>query len=79
MIPPILFKAKHAALWFWLGFMACMILSLGAKHLGWETVSVILSGGMLLFAVLFGGCVLLMFVLIFAAIIRFLIGGHRNV
>ena len=79
MLSAIAFKAKRAALWSWAGFAACMILSLGAKHLGWEAASVILSGGMLLLAISFGSCVLLMFVLVFPAIIRFLIGGRRNV
>jgi uncharacterized membrane protein YhaH (DUF805 family) len=79
IVPSILSKAKRAAFWSWLGFLACMISAAGARHFDYETTSTIFSGGMMLFGISFGFCVLLTFVLICAAIVRLIIRRGRNV
>ena len=79
MISPILVKAKRASFWLWLGFGVSMVAALVARHMGWDTLAVISSGVMLLFAASFGACIVLMAALILVAIFNFLVGGGRDV
>ena len=79
MIPTILFKTKRVALWLWLGAAICIASSALANHMGWGTVANILSGGIWLFALSFGACVVLTIVVICMLLFRFLIGRRRNV
>ena len=79
MIPPILVKAKRASFWLWLGFAVSMVAALVARHMGWDTLDVISSGVMLLFAASFGACVVLMGLFIMVAIFKFLVSSNRDV
>ncbi len=77
--PPILLKAKRAALWLWLGFVACVILASGFRQVGWEVTAIIFSGGIWVFAIAFGACIAFTVIVICATLFRSITVGRRNV